>query len=39
VLVDFSFGEDVDPAVAAGGVGGWGWEDIVACCGVCVCWI
>lgn len=22
-LVDFSFGEDVDPGVSAGGVGGW----------------
>lgn len=30
VLVDFAFGEDVDPAVAAAGVEGWGGEGVLA---------
>ena len=35
VLVDFAFGEDVDPAVAPAWVGGWGGEGVVAV--GCVC--
>ena len=30
VLVDFAFGEDVDPAVAAAWVEGWGGEGVLA---------